>query len=125
MIVFMVSAKNLLANYTMAAFLFCGLGDFLLFLEEHPKIGGIHFFLFGLVSFLFAHVLLIYGMYLRIDQLKVAGRDSFIKTFVFVFMVIVLGNVLPHVGDFILSLGVLVYSIIIGYMLYCALYLAS
>ena len=125
MIVFMVSAKNLLANYTMAAFLFCGLGDFLLFLEEHPKIGGIHFFLFGLVSFLFAHVLLIYGMYLRIDQLKVAGRDSFIKTFVFVFMFIVLGNVLPHVGDFILSLGVLVYSIIIGYMLYCALYLAS
>jgi len=63
----MVSAKNMLTKYTMAAFLFCAIGDFMLHLEEHPKIGGIHFFLFGLISFLFAHCLLIFGMYLRID----------------------------------------------------------
>jgi len=63
MIVYMFSAKNMLANYTMAAFLFCAIGDFMLYIEEHPKIGGIHFFLFGLISFLFAHCLLIFGMY--------------------------------------------------------------
>ena len=125
MIVYMVSAKNMLANYTMAAFLFCGIGDFLLFLEEHPKIGGIHFFLFGLISFLFAHCLLIFGMYQRIEQLKVPGKDSFIKAFVFVFMLIVLGNVLPNIGDPILTMGCFVYSVIIAYMMYCALYLAS
>lgn len=89
MIVYMVSAKNMLTNYAMAAFLFCAIGDFMLYLEKHPKIGGNHFFLSGLISFLFAHCLLIFGMYLRIEQLKVPGKDSFIKAFVFIFMIIV------------------------------------
>jgi len=40
-------------------------------------------------------------------------------------MFIVLVNVLPNVGDPILTMGVLVYSIVIANMMYCALYLAS
>ena len=40
-------------------------------------------------------------------------------------MLVILANVLPNVGDPILAMGVLVYSIVIAYMMYSALYLAS
>ena len=40
-------------------------------------------------------------------------------------MFVVLANVLPNIGDPILTMGCFVYSVVIAYMMYCALYLAS
>ena len=77
------------------------------------------FFIFGLVSFLIAHL---FYVYLFIKELKRAGGKLALKqpglTFIILFLVGFYALLSPHLGD--LQIPVIIYALVICLMLYIA-----
>ena len=93
-------------------------------MEDHPQRGSDKWFLSGLVSFLIGHVFFMFAMSARSFELKSAGipnDGNMIKGAVALYVIFMIKTLIPGIKDDVLKIGVVVYSFIIGRMLFWAL----
>ena len=93
-------------------------------MEGDPVNGGENWFLAGLVSFLIGHLFFMFAMSARSYELLGAGipnDGSYIRAFVLIYVMVMVKTLIPGIKDDNLKVGVIVYSFIIGRMLFWAL----
>ena len=93
-------------------------------MEDDPVNGGENWFLAGLVSFLIGHLFFMFAMSARSYELLGAGipnDGSYIRAFVLIYVMVMVKTLIPGIKDDNLKVGVIVYSFIIGRMLFWAL----
>lgn len=116
-------------NLINSGLLLCGVGDFLLHMDDHPDFGSELWFLAGLVAFLVGHIFFMFG---------VTGRSKSLAEYsgskpLYLYPTVVLGAyalfmlklLTPGIKDPALKVGVVVYIFVIARMTACSLVLSN